>query len=117
MKRSRSGNKVSSNEGASSKTMSDAVNVQMFKELDEKFSKNQTNLVIQNSISANSINDVCQNRKYMQSYDKTFSNIIEPELDTTNQRNSGRCWIFAVLNVARYSTICKYDLEDDFEFS
>jgi bleomycin hydrolase len=53
----------------------------------------------------------------MQSYDRRFSNEIEPQLVSTDQKNSGRCWIFAVLNVARHKTICKYELENDFEFS
>lgn len=34
----------------------------------------------------------------------------------TNQKSSGRCWIFACLNVIRLPFIKKYELED-FEFS
>lgn len=34
----------------------------------------------------------------------------------TNQKNSGRCWIFATLNVIRIPFIKEYDLEE-FEFS
>ena len=34
----------------------------------------------------------------------------------TNQRQSGRCWIFAALNMMRTSVMDKYNL-DNFEFS
>lgn len=34
----------------------------------------------------------------------------------TNQKSSGRCWIFALLNVARIPFMKKYHLEE-FEFS
>ena len=34
----------------------------------------------------------------------------------TNQKSSGRCWLFAALNVARQPFIKQYNLED-FEFS
>lgn len=34
----------------------------------------------------------------------------------TNQKSTGRCWIFACLNVIRVPFIKKYELED-FEFS
>lgn len=94
-----------------------SLQIPLFKKLDRMFVSNPSNLVIQNSISANSINSVCQNRKYMQSYDRTFSNVLEPELDSTDQNDSGRCWIFAVLNAVRHKMIGQYDLEDNFEFS
>jgi len=91
--------------------------MEQFERMDAKFKKVPINQVIQNAISANSINEVCQNRNYLQGYDRTFSNVIEPELDTTDQMQSGRCWIFAVLNVARHKMVCQYELENDFEFS
>lgn len=34
----------------------------------------------------------------------------------THQKNSGRCWIFAMLNAARIPFMKKYHL-DEFEFS
>jgi bleomycin hydrolase len=44
-----------------------------------------------------------------------FSNVI-PTLPITNQKQSGRCWLFAGLNVLREIIAKKYNL-DDFELS
>ena len=91
--------------------------VEDFHKMETKFLKDPLNKIIQNSISANSISAVCQDRSYMQSYDRHFTNVITPQLESTDQENSGRCWIFAVLNVIRHKTICEYQLQDDFELS
>lgn len=93
------------------------ININQLVEYESEFNQDAHNQVIQNAISLNPLSDVCQNRKYMQGYDRNFSNVIDPALDTTDQAESGRCWIFAVLNVARFEMITKYELEDDFEFS
>jgi len=79
----------------------EALSLGDFHKMETKFLKDPLNKIIQNSISANSISAVCQDRSYMQSYDRHFSNVISPQLDSSNQENSGRCWIFAVLNVIR----------------
>ncbi len=46
-----------------------------------------------------------------------FSNKIKDLNKISNQKNSGRCWMFAGLNVIRNKFINKYKLKDDFEFS
>ena len=46
-----------------------------------------------------------------------FSVRLSRELRACNQRASGRCWIFACLNVLRNAMAKKYDLPDDFELS
>jgi len=114
MKRTRANTK---NDKKNNKVNDTYLTLDLFEKLDEKFLSDPVNKIIQNSISVNSITDVCQNRSYMQSFDHHFSNVIEPQLVNTNQKSSGRCWIFAVLNVARHKTICKYQLENNFEFS
>ena len=45
-----------------------------------------------------------------------FSDRIESENKASNQKSSGRCWIFAGLNVLRVQLMKRYKLED-FEFS
>jgi bleomycin hydrolase len=46
-----------------------------------------------------------------------FSNVVEKEGTATNQKASGRCWIFAALNVARRALMHKYGLSESFELS
>jgi bleomycin hydrolase len=45
-----------------------------------------------------------------------FSHEIQPEPEITNQQDSGRCWIFAGLNLIRRYMIAHYGY-DNFEFS
>lgn len=46
-----------------------------------------------------------------------FSNQIKDLNKISNQKGSGRCWMFAALNVIRHKFINKYNLKNDFEFS
>mmetsp|Transcript_10865 Transcript_10865/g.17691 ORF Transcript_10865/g.17691 Transcript_10865/m.17691 type:complete len:461 (-) Transcript_10865:1590-2972(-) len=72
--------------------------------------------VAQNAVSNNNINDVTLNRSIVQEVERSaFSN----QLDTwsvTNQKSSGRCWLFAALNLFRPATMLKLNLKE-FEFS
>jgi aminopeptidase C len=43
--------------------------------------------------------------------------MIDVQSKITDQKQSGRCWIFAFLNIIRYKMIQKYKLAPDFEFS
>ena len=46
-----------------------------------------------------------------------FTKEITPSVGCTNQKSTGRCWIFAALNMLRRSVINEYKLPDNFEFS
>lgn len=45
-----------------------------------------------------------------------YSHKVDEVKPVTNQKSSGRCWLFAALNVARQPFVKHYNLED-FEFS
>jgi bleomycin hydrolase len=85
------------------------------------FSKNinsdENFLIKKNAISNNSLKDIVKDTDELQKINKVFSKEIDIKVKNTNQRNSGRCWIFAFLNLLRLDMIKKYDLEDNFEFS
>lgn len=46
-----------------------------------------------------------------------FSKEILPKNDITDQKKSGRCWVFSFLNMIRYPIIKKFSLPKDFQFS
>lgn len=87
------------------------------KKLKNDFVDNKFNRVVQNSLCSNNLEYVSEARDYMQSRDKYFSHTIEPRLRVTNQGMSGRCWMFAVLNVIRHELIRDLHLPHDFELS
>ncbi len=71
--------------------------------------------MLQNAITQNSLDDVALNRQVVNSSQTTFSHLLD-HWKVTDQKQSGRCWIFAGLNLIRAGTMEMLDLED-FEFS
>jgi len=94
-----------------------AITVDKLNKLKKYFTSNKVNNLIQNSLCTTFLHNVAENREYMQSRDKEFSNTLDPELQISNQGLSGRCWLFAVLNVMRHELVRKFDLPHNFELS
>ena len=74
--------------------------------------KNST--VLNNAVLNNSVLSLVYND---QNYNMEMNVRVHPKLKTTNQKSSGRCWIFAALNMLRANFVEKYKLPSDFEFS
>jgi len=68
-----------------------------------------------NSITSNDISSLALNRDILRQHNEIFSHKIDTK-GITNQKKSGRCWLFAGLNIMRPIVIKKYNLES-FEFS
>jgi bleomycin hydrolase len=68
-----------------------------------------------NSITNNDISDLALNRDILRQHNEIFSHKIKTK-GITNQKSSGRCWLFAGLNIMRPAVIEKYNLKS-FEFS
>lgn len=85
--------------------------------LKRKFISDDRNLVIQNALCSSTLYQVAEVRDYMQSRDTEFSHTIDPELVVSNQGLTGRCWLFALLNVMRHELVRKFKLQRDFELS
>ena len=82
-----------------------------------KFNKNKTNKIIKNINTKTDLINVLLKSDYIQDKKKTYTNMIDVQSKITDQKQSGRCWIFAFLNIIRYKMIQKYKLAPDFEFS
>ena len=89
-------------------------NIELFS---QKFNSKKENIISKNAISNNKLLDIIKERDIIQQRNNVFSKHIDIEVKNTNQKNSGRCWIFAFLNLLRLDMIKKYKLEDTFEFS
>ena len=70
---------------------------------------------IYNALTNTDINNLALDRDLLNAQSNLFSNKIKAK-SITNQKSSGRCWLFAALNVLRPAVIDKYKIEN-FEFS
>jgi len=80
------------------------------------YSTNQNRLA-QNVCTRSDPLEACLNRRSLETNVHIYNRKVETEgKPVTNQKSSGRCWLFAALNVARQPFVKQYNLED-FEFS
>ncbi|MEC9200180.1 MAG: C1 family peptidase [Candidatus Thermoplasmatota archaeon] len=71
--------------------------------------------VAQNAVTGNNVASVSLRRDLVQEVDFTFSTKLD-DWKATNQKSSGRCWLFATLNLFRPGTMNKMNVKE-FEFS
>jgi bleomycin hydrolase len=69
----------------------------------------------QNAVTRVTIDDVAINREILNTIDHSFSTTLD-DWKVTNQERSGRCWLFAGLNLLRVGVMRKTGLKE-FEFS
>ena len=59
-----------------------------------KYQTNDTNQLLSNIISSNSLSKLSHIRKVNQQYNPIYNVSVKPHLKVTNQKSSGRCWLF-----------------------
>ena len=79
------------------------------------FAGHPTMKIAQNAITSGELHDVALDRDVVTSTDFTFSTFLD-EWEVTSQKQSGRCWMFAALNLFRVGAMKKMNLAN-FEFS
>ena len=70
---------------------------------------------VKNALATTSISTLATNGDNLAMCDTHFSDMVKTK-GITDQKSSGRCWLFTGLNVLRAKMITKHDLKD-FEFS
>lgn len=83
--------------------------------MEERFSERPVNRALQNAVTQTSVEEVSLNRRVVAATDHTFSNLLD-DWSATHQRATGRCWLFAGLNLLRVGAMKKMNVKD-FEFS
>jgi bleomycin hydrolase len=81
----------------------------------KQFSANLKNRMAQNAVAQTSIDEVALDREVVVGTDTTVSNLLD-DWSVTNQKKSGRCWLFAGLNLLRVGAAQAMNLKE-FEFS
>eukprot|EP00605_Chrysophyceae_sp_TOSAG23-4_P002660 GSChrysophyteH1.ASY1.ANO1.2936.1 assembled CDS len=98
---------------------SSAITDEFLRECRQNFSSSPTAKMAQNAMASASdparILDVIVDRDIVQNMDHSFSTKLD-EWSVTSQKQSGRCWLFAVLNLFRPGAMKKMNIKE-FEFS
>jgi bleomycin hydrolase len=92
-----------------------AIDDEMLKRLNESVKMDNYTTAMQNAVSSNEISKLAFNRGLVDKIDEHFAHRIEIK-GITNQKKTGRCWLFTGLNVLRPKVIKKYNIKE-FEFS
>lgn len=87
----------------------------IFDQLEKIYDNDEKNKVIENAISNMGIREASLDRNIINKHDFIFSNEVETK-DVTNQKKTGRCWMFAGLNMVRMHIAKKLNMEK-FELS
>ena len=82
----------------------------------EKFAKSRGNRIARNAVTSMDVMAAARNPVAMRTYSDTYRVAVKAPKTVTNQRQSGRCWMFSTLNTQRVE-ICRLLDVDDFEFS
>ena len=91
------------------------ISADMLKEISKAYEGNANDKAIRNALNTTSISVLAENAENMAMIDTHFSDEVRTK-GITDQKSSGRCWLFSGLNVLRAKMIDKYDL-GDFTFS
>ena len=92
-----------------------ALTPQFLTELQEGYQMNSGDRARHNAVTNNPVSALALNREVVRGDDGHFSHRIKSK-GITNQKKSGRCWMFAGLNVIRPQVIRDHNMEE-FEFS
>lgn len=89
---------------------------EMMKQIKRGYSGNATDKALRNILVTNSPNKLAMNYENHAAFDSHFSNRVESKA-ITDQKSSGRCWMFTGMNVMRNKAIRQHHLPADFQFS
>jgi bleomycin hydrolase len=85
------------------------ISAQMLKEISAAYEGNATDKALRNALNSTAINTLAVSAVYLAMIDTHFSNEVVTK-GRTDQKSSGRCWLFTGLNVLRSRMIQKHDL-------
>ena len=82
---------------------------------EKEFASRPSYRVMQNAVTETPVAKIALDRQVVTSLDHSVSNLLD-DWKVTNQKKSGRCWLFAGLNLLRVGAADKLGVKD-FEFS
>lgn len=91
------------------------INPGMLEQIKQSYEGNAFDKALRNAIGNNDIRKLSLNQENLQGMDTHFSIKVDSK-GITDQKSSGRCWLFTGLNVMRAKTLAEYGFQS-FEFS
>ena len=101
--------------GAIAQTKNGGISEDMLGRIRQGYQGTPEQKAVKNALASNSISALAINGENLSMIDTHFSHRVKTK-GITNQKSSGRCWLFTGLNVLRAKMIDKYELPG-FEFS
>ena len=95
---------------------SEELNIKWLEKDRGKYLANPANAITRHALSGTTFNDVFKSQDNQEDTQFVFS-IDVPTLPVTNQKRSGRCWIFSASNVLREIIAKKCNIKGQFEIS
>ena len=92
-----------------------SISSEMLKEIEDSYVSTPADKAIRNALNTTSIAVLAENADNAAMIDPHFSDRVRTK-GITDQKSSGRCWLFTGLNVLRAAAIDKWDL-GEFQFS
>ena len=89
---------------------------EMMQQLKKSYGGNAADKALRNIMVTNSPNKLAVNYDNSTKFDAHFSHKVESKA-ITDQKSSGRCWMFTGMNVLRNKAIRQHNLPADFQFS
>ena len=88
----------------------------MMQQIKKAYGNSSSDKALRNILVTNSPAKLALNHENATAFDSHFSNRVESKA-VTDQKSSGRCWMFTGMNVLRNKAIRQYNLPADFQFS
>jgi len=102
--------------GVQAQSANGGITPEMLSKIKSGYQNTPENKALRNAIVANDINNLAANADNSTAFDDHFSNKVNSKA-VTDQKSSGRCWMFTGMNVMRSKAIAKHNLPADFQFS
>ncbi|MDO5497936.1 MAG: C1 family peptidase [Alistipes sp.] len=94
---------------ANSQSKEGGISAEMLERISQSYTDSAEQRVVKNALASNSIATLAINADNLAMCDTHFSHRVKTK-GITDQKSSGRCWLFTGLNVLRAKMIEKYDL-------
>ena len=101
--------------GLGAQTPGGGISADMLREISKGYAGTPADKALRNALNTTAITVLAENAENMAMIDTHFSDQVKTR-GITDQKSSGRCWLFSGLNVLRSKMIDKFDL-GDFTFS